>query len=399
MLYVLVVRKERTWFLDPPNLPFPHPGEVKALGSLRFPFRDVAAIALRFSLFNYLPPFSPISNTGAAMTTRKLNEYLDIGGSDEEDASGYDSEAAQATKGGRTAPHPIPSSKRQRLNGDKSDSEDSQDIQDSEIEPDDDSTLQGNAKAQPSSTSPADHPSTEPSAKSKPKSTSSKSLSPSKDKAPKRGVIYLSRIPPFMRPHTVRQLLSTHGTITRLFLTPEAPASYASRKKSGGNKKRSFIDGWVEFSRKKDAKICVEAINGHIVGGKKGGWYRDDVWNAKYLRGFGWEDLMESVRREEREREEKIRVGVSREGKERREFLRGVEMGKVEEGKRKKKEDREARKGGQSEVDQAAVPKEHTSAPPKQSFERRFKQNEVTGKKEKGSAQSDDVKRVLSKIF
>ena len=31
---------------------------------------------------------------------------------------------------------------------------------------------------------------------------------------------------------------------------------------------------------------------GRSVGGKKGGWYRDDVWNAKYLKGFTWGDLM-----------------------------------------------------------------------------------------------------------
>ena len=32
-----------------------------------------------------------------------------------------------------------------------------------------------------------------------------------------------------------------------------------------------------------------------------GGWYRDVVWNAKYLKGFTWGDLMGGVRAEERE--------------------------------------------------------------------------------------------------
>lgn len=331
------------------------------------------------------------------MTTRKLNDYLGIDNSDEDDASGYDSEAAQETKGGRAASRQAPSSKRRRLDNSDSGSEPDEDNEDSEVESVELPQSRANAKTQPSSPSLKAH-SPQPSAKSK-SELKSKPPSASKSQPPKRGVIYLSRIPPFMRPSTVRQLLSAHGSITRLFLTPEAPTSYASRKKSGGNKKRSFIDGWIEFSRKKDAKICVEAINGQIVGGKKGGWYRDDVWNAKYLRGFGWEDLMESVRREEREREEKIRVGLSREGKERREFLRGVEMGKVEEGKRRKRKEREARKVGGGEVAKVEEPNGAASAPSKQGFERRFKQNEISGKKEKGSAQSDDVKRVLNKIF
>lgn len=103
---------------------------------------------------------------------------------------------------------------------------------------------------------------------------------------------------------------------------------------------------------------------------------------------------MEGVRREEREREEKIRVGVRLEGKERREFLRGVERGKVEEGKRRKREAREARKGKGEEEEQLEV-----KPAVRHGVERIFKQNEISGRREKGAAQSDEVKRVLSKIF
>ena len=107
---------------------------------------------------------------------------------------------------------------------------------------------------------------------------------------------------------------------------------------------------------------------------------------------------MESVRREEREREEKIRVGVAREGRERREFLRGVERGKVEKGRRRKKVEKEARRKGVNGADDMRTTEGEVKALPKQGFERRFKQNEVSVK-EKDTAQSDEVKRVLSKIF
>ena len=266
-----------------------------------------------------------------AMTTRKRNAYLEVDASDEEDVSGHDSEAAQESKGGRTTAAATRSSKRRRLDIGDSDGSSSEDIDDLEKP-----SPTAEIEAPRTSPSQEDHSTAPLEAPARLKLTDkllpSKPLTIPKDESHKRGVIYLSRIPPFMRPSTVRHLLSAYGTITQLFLTPEPPASYTSRKKSGGNKKRSFIDGWIEFSRRRDAKICVEAINGQIVGGKKGGWYRDDVWNAKYLKGFGWEDLMESVRREEREREEKIRVGVRREGKDRREFLRGMERGMVEAG-------------------------------------------------------------------
>lgn len=212
----------------------------------------------------------------------------------------------------------------------------------------------------------------------------------------KPGVVYLSRIPPFMRPSTVRTLLSPFGTITQLFLTPEPPSAYAARKNHGGNKKRSFVDGWVEFKHKRHAKACVDGINGHIVGGKKGGWYRDDVWNAKYLRGFSWDDLMASVRQEEREREEKIRVGIAKDKKEREAFLKSFESAKVEktrERKRQKKAQRRTLSGNNGGSVSA-----HDTAERDSGYERLFKQKHVH-QAESAAANTDQVTRVLSKIF
>lgn len=218
-----------------------------------------------------------------------------------------------------------------------------------------------------------------------------------------------------MKPSTVRTLLSAHGAITKLFLTPEPPSAYLARRKHGGNKKHSYIDGWIEFARKKDAKVCVDAINGQIVGGKKGGWYRDDVWNAKYLRGFGWGDLMGQVRQEEREREERVRVGVGREGRERGEFLKNLERARVEETRRLKREKREGRardeeeEGGSNALgrdvaldaraQRTAVNTRGKDEGKRKGFERRFRQNEVKSKANNQIEQPDEVRRVLSKIF
>ena len=42
-----------------------------------------------------------------------------------------------------------------------------------------------------------------------------------KKKAKVAGVVYLSRVPPFMRPRKVRHLLSKYGSIGRVYLQPE----------------------------------------------------------------------------------------------------------------------------------------------------------------------------------
>ncbi|KAL8870718.1 MAG: hypothetical protein Q9174_003300 [Haloplaca sp. 1 TL-2023] len=332
------------------------------------------------------------------MSSRKYNEYLDAGSSEDEESLGHASDIAQETKGKRSTALKD-RSKRQKINHETSDDFESEgelglNLKDvSRKLPNNVSSQTDPTNSTPQTDDPLPNPS-QPTAKRAGHKTTH-ATTPSKP-----GVIYLSRLPPFIRPSTVRSLLTPFGTITHLFLTPEPPSQHSSRIRSGGNKKRSYTDGWVSFQDHKSAKTCVAAINGQTMAGamKKKGYYRDDVWNARYLRGFVWEDLMAEVRVEEREREERVRVGVRREKREREGFLRGVERGKVEETRRKKKE---AREGKSRVVDGDGHGKDEVVEEAKRGFERRFRQNEVKARKQAGqpSQQPEDVSRVLAKIF
>lgn len=111
----------------------------------------------------------------------------------------------------------------------------------------------------------------------------------------KTGVVYLSRIPPFMRPQKVKDLLSRFGEIGRIFLTPEDAKSASLRTRFGGSKKKNFEEGWVEFKDKRIAKVVAETLNTTIMGGKKGSYYHDDVWNIKYLPKFKWHHLQAQI--------------------------------------------------------------------------------------------------------
>lgn len=340
------------------------------------------------------------------MVVRKGNEYLDAESSDEGEKSGYDSSAAEEAVLSRTLQH---GPKRRKLsrNSASVSREDNEEASISDSQP---------VQLQPAvrQVSPLHIPSelqspasTSPLPKKPLKLKQSKTLTTTTLRpAHKPGIVYLSRIPPFMRPPTLRRLLSRHGTILRIFLTPEPHSTYLTRRSMGGNKKRSFIDGWVEFSRRKDARVCAEAINAQTIGGR--GFYGDDLWNVRYLKGFAWEDLMAGVRREEREREERVRVGLGREGRERAEFLRGVERGKIEQRRREKSKTRG--KSGEDEIDKSVTEERGmTNAGRKQPEEKkrkerpemRFRQNEPKdGRGEKMVQQpSEDVKRALSKIF
>lgn len=120
-------------------------------------------------------------------------------------------------------------------------------------------------------------------------------LKASREAVKRTGVVYLSRLPPFMRPQKVKFLLSRFGEIGRIFLSPEDPKSHARRVKFGGNKRINYEEGWVEFKDKKVAKLVAETLSATTIGGKKGNYYHDDVWNIKYLPKFKWHHLQAQI--------------------------------------------------------------------------------------------------------
>ncbi|KAH0613095.1 uncharacterized protein H6S33_009475 [Morchella sextelata] len=218
-------------------------------------------------------------------------------------------------------------------------------------------------------------------------------LTASKAATKKTGVIYLSKVPPFMKPMKVKQLLSRFGEINRIFLAPEDPKAYARRVRFGGNKKRNFDEGWVEFVNKKDAKLVAETLNATPIGGKKGSYYYDDVWNLKYLPKFKWHHLQAQIAYENASRQSKMRAEIAQATRENKTYIRNVERAKMVKNmeastaskKRKSGENGEEEEEGKKKVIEVR---------------RQFRQNKTKGSADTGKAEtSEGVKRLLSKVF
>ena len=116
-------------------------------------------------------------------------------------------------------------------------------------------------------------------------------------KKDERGVCYLQTIPPRMDQTILKKILSKRFEIERIYLEKEHEAVSRARQKSKGGRKRVFYtEGWVEFARKKDAKLAALALNNQLLGGKKQkNAFRDDRWSIKYLSGFKWQHLTEKL--------------------------------------------------------------------------------------------------------
>ncbi|KAK4097830.1 hypothetical protein N658DRAFT_478235 [Parathielavia hyrcaniae] len=329
----------------------------------------------------------------------KRNQFLDTGDSDDDAGHKYDSED-DLQKGGRSA-------KRRRVEDEESEDGDHSDREDG-FSDEDGANLGGPLTE--SVRAPNEEETAERSGGDKlgmtaelpgvSKPLTKKNLVATEAAIKKSGVVYLSRIPPFMKPAKLRSLLEPYGKINRIFLTPEDPTEHARRVRSGGNKKRSFTEGWVEFVKKKDAKKACELLNAQIIGGKKSSWYHDDVWAMKYLNGFKWHHLTEQITAENAERTSRMRAEIARTTRENKDFVRNVEKAKVLNGIQSKKAAK--RKNPGEDVDAAPDSKEvvASNAEDGSARDRRrtFKQISLA-RKGKQEEQPEQVQRVLSKIF
>lgn len=113
------------------------------------------------------------------------------------------------------------------------------------------------------------------------------------------------------------------------------------RDKKGKRRKR-FVEGWVEFKKKKVAKQIAKMLNGQLVGGKRRTAAHDTLWAIKYLSGcvavlvtkaapytfsFKWVHLMEQLDYERRVEEQRLRVELTQAKKEAEHFAEQVAKG------------------------------------------------------------------------
>lgn len=147
---------------------------------------------------------------------------------------------------------------------------------------------------------------------------------------------------------------------------------------------------------KADAKKACELLNARTIGGKKGTYYHDDVWNLLYLKGFKWHNLTEQIAAENAERASRMRAEISKTTKENKEFVQNVERAKMLQGI----ESKEAAKRAKEDGDGAGNDVSETTQVSRKGVERAryFKQTAVVPKKN-AADQPEQVKRVLSKIF
>jgi ESF2/ABP1 family protein len=225
------------------------------------------------------------------MVTRKHNEFLDLDESENEVSDGYQSEAQEESRGKIASSR---SAKRRKVDTQSDDSDDGDDdvedvssklvkalskgksaapkadsrfakLQEFEDEGDKEHGTEEDELEAEDGEEDADP--TAPSEKAG--RTAPKSVLRAEKAARKSGVVYISRVPPFMKPHTLKHFLEEHAPkgLGRIFLTPEDHTRYLQRKKSGGNKSRGVDPQWQHHGREEGQLLPRRSVEYEVLEG------------------------------------------------------------------------------------------------------------------------------------
>ena len=182
--------------------------------------------------------------------------------------------------------------------------------------------------------------------------------------------------------------MEQYGVVSNIYLVPEDKSIRKNRRKSGGNTKKKYVEGWIEFEDKKIAKSVAESLNNNKIGGKKRSFYHDDIWNLKYLRGFKWRHLNEKLAYDRRMRETRLNAEMAKATRENNAYVEHVEQARL-------MEKIEARKRHKASVNGDVVAQPSKD---KHQIHRQFKQIKAVKRSEESERKSFK-KSTLSKIF
>lgn len=147
----------------------------------------------------------------------------------------------------------------------------------------------------------------------------------------KKGIVYLSKIPPHMNVAQLTEFMSRFGEVGRVYLMP--------KKKKPGEKKpaKQFTEGWVEFLKKKVAKQVASQYNNTQIDCRKRSKHYDFIWNFKYLPRFKWIHLSERLAYEKQAHRHKLRAEIAEAKREALFFSNNLDVAERIEMKNKKK--------------------------------------------------------------
>jgi ESF2/ABP1 family protein len=108
----------------------------------------------------------------------------------------------------------------------------------------------------------------------------------------KKGIVYISEIPPKLNLYNLKKIMNYFGSTNRIHLEPRSKTTYSHSTNSMRN---NCKEGWIEFLNMKDAKSAASLLNGQVIRKHLYDSKSKGIWNLKYLHGFQWKQLIEEI--------------------------------------------------------------------------------------------------------
>jgi len=147
------------------------------------------------------------------------------------------------------------------------------------------------------------------------------------------------------------------------------------------------------------AKEVAASLNNCPIGGKKGGYYHDDIWNLKYLKGFKWDYLTEKLAYERRTKESKLSLSMMQAKKTNAEIIEQIEQGIVKKHIESRKRSRE---DGAQAIEQPSADSDKATADEakqrKAKLHKKFRQSQAIGQ-DYGQSIYKAPKKLLERVF
>ncbi|KAK4538682.1 hypothetical protein CDCA_CDCA19G4707 [Cyanidium caldarium] len=144
------------------------------------------------------------------------------------------------------------------------------------------------------------------------------------------GVLYISRIPPALKPRDLRRLLEPLGTLGRVFIQPESEAARKERVQRGGSRRKRFTEGWVEFADRRAARRAAALLQGTAMDARnKRSRFHADLWCLRYVPGLQWHHLTDELAAQRRARLLRTKNEARRARQERDFWLEQVDAGRA----------------------------------------------------------------------
>ncbi|ETN65611.1 hypothetical protein AND_002621 [Anopheles darlingi] len=134
----------------------------------------------------------------------------------------------------------------------------------------------------------------------------------------------------------LRELLQPMANVGRIYMQPECKGANTKKRTVLGKRTvLNYTEAWVEFSKKREARLLAKHLNAQPISTSRKSVFCDILWNMKYLPRYTWVQLSERLSYEKAVGPQKRRAEIAQARKEAAHFQANLDRSLSQKRRRK----------------------------------------------------------------